>query len=107
MRKALLNNNHYKMEDGFSFYCDNCDYVGSEVIAEFWSKNSDGPHRIVFIQHENLIAKVSDEIDIKSDAVKNEIVFYQCGVCSNLIDEPIDIDHKNMYIRFFPDGTKN
>ena len=104
----LINKNEFKREKGFFFFCNNCN-DGVEVIAEYWTKDSDGPHRIELIQHNlNQIAITLEQINLQTNLINGkETIYHYCGRCSNLIDQGCDVEELNVIIYFDMFQTMN
>ena len=92
--------------NGVTFFCNKCNSVG-KVLVECWTDNSDGPYKIELIQHENLVAKKVEQIDIHKKP-KGEIYKYHfCGHCGNILNKPLDSDFVAAIIRFNTSTPKN
>ena len=70
------------------FICPNCG-PGIPVLAEQWTKDTDGPHTIDVVQHEDGAAVLVTSIELHTKVKGGQRIFNFCARCSELISPPI------------------
>jgi hypothetical protein len=70
------------------FICPNCG-PGIPVLSELWIKDTDGPHTIDVIHHEDAVAVLVTSIELHTKVKGVQEIFNFCARCSELIRPPI------------------
>jgi len=77
--------------NSLSFYCKNCRNIG-KVMVEVWSEHSQGPVKLLLIQHDDFIAKVVDEIELNDSKCAEGHHYPFCGDCGMLVTGPFETE---------------
>ena len=81
------------------FFCPKCGPF-IQVMKEIWTKESDGPYKLEFIQHIDGKAKIIDKVKIKSKPDGEHLEYSFCGKCWMLISNEQDINWTSQSLPF-------
>jgi len=99
-KKQSPNNN------GVVFFCTNCNEIG-KVYVECWTDTSEGPYKILLVQHSDEGAIIVDDIRISVKPRGEKIKYHHCGTCGEVLAPPYDKDFLVALDRFNPATPKN